>query len=528
MDRPPAEPVMRRTQHRSEDRTRAADRSARPTVLAIGIDAAEPVLVRRLIDRGELPALARLLRDGAWRAIEAPAAIGSGAVWPTFFTGSRPLDHGVHSYWTWNPATMRLADYDDRRLTPFWQQLAHAGVSVGVLDVPFAPFLGLTDGFEVSEWGSHDLVHGRTRVSPATLRDLVVTTVPPHPFMSGHEHVDSIADTRGRAALHDACIRGARARGTLAARLLDATKPTLALLVFGEAHRAGHHLWHTVEPHDGLYARAHFGEGADPDLAAVYREIDRQIGRLVEQAGPDATTIVFSLHGMRPARGVATLLEPFLRELGFAHLTGVEQRGWSRPHSFLAAARHGAPPGARRIYRRLFSHAARHRWRTPKTLPRYDWSRTRAFALPTDQHGWIRLNLRGREVAGIVPAGDYQRTCDTLEAALRGLRASDGRRTVRDILRPQPDAASASTSGLPDLVVHWDTAALEDGPQREADVRTTPPTATQLTGQHAFDGFCIVRSPSPIARTDAPIAAEDLHRLMIDVATPADDPRPPH
>src|SRR5256885_8916367 len=38
----------------------------------------------------------------------------------------------------------------------------------------------------------------------------------------------------------------------------------------------------------------------------------------------------------------------------------------------------------------------------PTMLPAYDWARTRAFSLPTDQHGWIRINLRGRERAGIV------------------------------------------------------------------------------------------------------------------------------
>ena len=29
-----------------------------------------------------------------------------------------------------------------------------------------------------------------------------------------------------------------------------------------------------------------------------------------------------------------------------------------------------------------------------------DWSQTRAFALPSDQHGWVRINLRGREAQG--------------------------------------------------------------------------------------------------------------------------------
>jgi predicted AlkP superfamily phosphohydrolase/phosphomutase len=59
-------------------------------VLAVGIDSAEPRLVRDLIDRGELPALGRLREEGGWRSVRSPAHIGSGAVWPTFLTGLEP------------------------------------------------------------------------------------------------------------------------------------------------------------------------------------------------------------------------------------------------------------------------------------------------------------------------------------------------------------------------------------------------------------------------------------------------------
>jgi predicted AlkP superfamily phosphohydrolase/phosphomutase len=42
----------------------------------------------------------------------------------------------------------------------------------------------------------------------------------------------------------------------------------------------------------------------------------------------------------------------------------------------------------------------------------------RAFALPAFYDGRIRVNLRGREPAGIVDVDDYARTLDELEAAL--------------------------------------------------------------------------------------------------------------
>ena len=95
-------------------------------VLAIGIDAAESTLVRQLIEQNEMPALKSLLADGQWFRVQSPAHIGSGAVWPTFMTGTEATTHGVYSEWSWRPETMSLSRYNGRHLTPFWKVLAEA------------------------------------------------------------------------------------------------------------------------------------------------------------------------------------------------------------------------------------------------------------------------------------------------------------------------------------------------------------------------------------------------------------------
>ena len=52
-----------------------------------------------------------------------------------------------------------------------------------------------------------------------------------------------------------------------------------------------------------------------------------------------------------------------------------------------------------------------------------DWSRTRAFAIPDSSVGLIRVNLQGREPAGVVaPARQYEQTVAEVEEDLRALR----------------------------------------------------------------------------------------------------------
>ena len=157
-------------------------RSERGPVVAVGIDAAEPALVRSLMAQGALPCLRALAEGGAWARVTSPADIGSGAVWPTFMTGSAPRQHGICYDWPWDPDGMRIAHLTTSHLTPFWKAFALEGYAVGVVDVPFAPIAGVPRGIEISEWGSHDWLRGRLTVSPAARTDWVRAQGGVHPF----------------------------------------------------------------------------------------------------------------------------------------------------------------------------------------------------------------------------------------------------------------------------------------------------------------------------------------------------------
>lgn len=487
-------------------------RSDRRPVVAVGIDAAEPALVRSLMARGELPCLRALLERGAWGRVTSPADIGSGAVWPTFMTGSGPLHHGICYDWPWDPERMRIAHLTTNHLTPFWKTLALEGYTVGVLDVPFAPIAGLPKGIEISEWGSHDWLLGRLTVSPASLTDWLISAGGVHPFAAGHVDASGPRDARGLHRVAAACLAGARARGTLAVRLLAEMDLDLLLVVFPEIHKSSHLLWHTVDPaHPAHDAAPLDGEG----LVEIFREVDRQIGRLAEAAGSEATLLVFSLHGMRAQQGVPTILNPLLRTLGFAAARSGCARPWPERarHAFLAGKRL-APAPVKRLFHHLAPRSVTQRVDHQGLQVDYDWSRTVAFPLPTDQHGWIRLNLAGRESQGALQPEQYPEVCARLERLLRDLRTADGRRVVREVRCIAGNGGGSPPRRLPDLVVHWEDAA-EAAPLRlESPAVQAYPIATKVTGHHAPDGFFVWRGRSGSPAVPDAVAAEDLHRLL--------------
>jgi predicted AlkP superfamily phosphohydrolase/phosphomutase len=262
----------------------------------------------------------------------------------------------------------------------------------------------------------------------------------------------------------------------------------------------------------------------NPTLLDIYREVDRQIARLVKVAGSDATVFIFSLHGMEPARGVPNILDSLLYHLGFARFMSQGTRSWAeRARSALSGTKHRAPPRLKKLAHNVLPYPVKLRLWNPTFLPAYDWSRTRAFSLPTDQHGWIRLNVLGREAKGIVPPEQYDETGDLLEDALRTLTTKDGRPLVRDVLRLSRGAEEALLQELPDLVVHWDMAAFDSPVQIKNSSLRAYPLETKYTGLHAPDGFCIIKGGPSAAgsrgRMGEPIAAKDLYRAFVAALT---------
>lgn len=470
--------------------------NARPPALAIAIDAAEGRLVRRLAAEGRLPAIARLLDEGRWGVVRSPAPLGSGAVWPTFTTGEAPDRHGVHGEYSWDAAAMRLRRQTFDHLDPFWRRLADAGARVTVVDVPFAPLVKHERLIEVADWGAHDWLGGSTLVHPSAVQaDLADLLRVPHPLVAGRIDSDGPGDVEGLRHVAASLVAGARQRGDLVLRLLDLAATDLLIVVFTEAHRASHLLWHTLdEGHPAWQERlGDLPREVMTGLVDVFRAIDTEVGRILARVGPDAPVIVFALHGMQPARGIPALLGDVLERWGFA----ARRQWWQRSaRETLGAIAKGAkqrlPGPLKAAYYRHVPKSVTMQLAQPSVpMPAHDWRRTRAVSLPTDQHGWIRLNLQGRESQGAVPASAYEALCLELRSRLLALASPEGP-LVRDVVI-MAETAGGPPRALPDLVVHWSPNTWRPRLRVLDPPMDTTPVGLKFVAQHDDDGFYVAR-----------------------------------
>ena len=150
------------------------------------------------------------------------------------------------------------------------------------------------------------------------------------------------------------------------------------------------------------------------------------------------------------------------------------------------ANRYVLPAGAREYFMLL------------KTLSGIDFSRTHAFALPTDLQGFIRLNLQGREPAGTVPPQRYETLCDSIVHELQDLRAADtGEKVVETVFRTRSLYCGAENlDHLPDLCVAWkNTHAIAEIYSPRYGTFEVHKKSPERSGNHRLEGFWFAAGP---------------------------------
>jgi predicted AlkP superfamily phosphohydrolase/phosphomutase len=184
---------------------------------------------------------------------------------------------------------------------------------------------------------------------------------------------------------------------------------------------------------------------------------------------------------------------------------GLTVRGRSAPasrglgKSVVRAATEATPSPIRRLANRyVLPRSAREYFMLLKTLDGIDFSRSQAFALPTDLQGFIRLNLQGREPRGTVPPSRYDTLCDVIADELDMLRAvGTNERVVETVFRPRSLYRGAdNVDCLPDLSVLWrngsPVTAVHSPRHGTIDVQKTLP---ERSGNHRLEGFWFAVGP---------------------------------
>ena len=222
----------------------------------------------------------------------------------------------------------------------------------------------------------------------------------------------------------------------------------------------------------------------DPDspyrhtIREYYRYMDKEIGRLVEQAGPDTAFMLVSDHGAKAMDGGVCINEVLRRE------------GWLT----------------------LLEEPTEPTKLSPKMV---DWSRTRAWG-EGGYYARIFLNVEGREPQGVIPFAQLDDARQELTELLESIDLPDGPTLTNHVA--WPEKAYRKVRGLaPDLIVIF-------GDLSWRSLGTLGHGSTWLVGNdtgldeanHSQDGLFVLHGPGVPTGIDHRASIMDVTPTVLD------------
>lgn len=454
-------------------------------VLVIGLDMGDGTLVRHWIRAGRLPHFAALEASGVWLELESPAQVLHTSTWPTFATGMSPGRHGVYYPYQPRPGHQLAQHVESSQYgaDTFWTLASSRGRRAIVYDVPETFPDRMFHGCGIFDWGTWAW-YGEPASQPAGLLKEIESRFGRYPL--GYEAKRLAFEVPDD--MEPRLVRSVSYKARTAQWLLDRDEWDLAVIGLCETHPAGHYLWPR-----GANAAGTADEALFESLYHVYMAVDEAIGLLRGSLRAGDTIMVVSGDGVRPNRCGWHLLPQILARLGFTGSGGAPSGGQPARPSLVGRVHGLIPKSAKQVVTASLPWRLRDRLGVWLQMRSIDWSKTRAFTLPTDLEGCIRLNVRGREPYGIVDAGaQYRDVCEELKACLLELEnPATGQAVVRNVWLRNDVFPGPRQEQLPDVIVTWnDTAPIEAAASRRLG-KVEGVNADPRPGTHSTSGFAV-------------------------------------
>lgn len=382
-----------------------------PRVLVIGLDGATFDLMQPMADLGWTPNLLRVLQQGAHGVLRSTVPPLTAPAWSSFLTGVNPGKHGVYSFQRRQNSAMEREFIDGMALRGprLWHWLAEYGLSTACINMPMS-------------WPPETMPAGGIMVTG------MLTPSTDHPFTYPSEladelramgyicdiriklHERDVASAAGVASvardLHQALLR----REQALFRLLAERPTAVCVVVFETADRLQHYAWRAIEDlladDESVIERTALHAAVE----TCYREIDRVVGRLLDEAaGPQTHVFFVSDHGFGPLR-TRFHVDAWLAQQGWLH--------YAAGKATLRQRLRGPVQRVKPLLPRWLLRRGRHALATSQLI---DWRQTQLYAGRSMEHA-VYVNLRGREPQGIVDPADFDRLRHALAEALLAVR----------------------------------------------------------------------------------------------------------
>ncbi|MFP4136330.1 MAG: alkaline phosphatase family protein [Candidatus Acetothermia bacterium] len=472
-----------------------------------GLDGASPDLIDEWIREGHLPHLKKIKRDGVYGKLESTFPPITGPAWASFQTGVNPGKHGVFNWLDVSESYQgRAINSTSLRTRTVWNIISRHQGEVGLLSLPVTYPPERINGFLVPGF--------------LTPQDGHPISFPEKAFVELKEEVPNFEfkppyfnpTTTPRKWVKQ--LRSfTRARGRGAKFLYKKYEPSVFMVHFFSTDTVQHKLWNYNE------------DDWDPRLE-VFKEVDRQIGKIMEAAPDNSTFIAVSDHGFGPMRKIfnvnnwlyknnllefknntGSFLKKKLSDIGFTQerLKPVGETLYPLAEALNLIDNYTTDPLTDGKLNTIFlSHRD------------VDWNNTRAYSRADIGH--IRINQEGREQQGIVDDQSYRMLQEKLMRQLEEVKLPDNDQKLTNWIRPKDEVYNGPfIKEAPDIL-------FNPLPQETAGYGASMFTSSEVfdletsfdPGNHRRNGLLLASGPS-VESKQRDAAIEDIAPTLLNL-----------
>jgi len=405
------------------------------------IDCGEHTILEQMAGEGRLPALGRLIGEGASVPLTSEAHILDGSVFQTLLTGVNPGQHGIYKYRQLVPGTYRyeMSRAENSPVPQIWSSLSRLGLTSAVMDVPKAfPVEGFR-GTLLASWGAYSPA-GDPASIPGDLLPRVLDRFGQHPRRS---HLPLPIPPERYLKVLEELEDAVRTRSAIFREVMAMGPHDFLITAFSETHVAGHQFWHLRDPGHPMFD-AGAADLCGDAMERIYQACDAEVARMVGALPPDSQIVLMTQQGLQNNYSGSHLIPAWLARR--AGRPGSVADGWRAGTASLLGS------GLRHRLAQALPSSWADRWVSGKYRPDGE-----VFMLPGSEFmTFLRVNLRGREPKGTVPPDAYRSVLEGLRGELLDLvNPGTGRPAAAEVIHPPDDFPGECQADLPDLVIRW-------------------------------------------------------------------------
>lgn len=275
-------------------------------VALVGLDGADWQVLRPMIDKGELPVFAGMMKNGASASLATFPDSNSAVIWTSIYTGALPERHGVLDFYRIELAGMslypvhrtffkelsgplarlRMINRYSVHALPIWEIADHVGMTIGIVDGYFYSFPAIEPSRPESYVLSYGLDGYAQEPGGKNMEEAKLFVQPPGLWRELRPLLD----------LPDFEWQSAAALQLLGER----PQPRFLNVYTHEPDTVQHLFWKWYQPQYFLGVDEEDVREKGDRIPAMQRGFDAFLGRLWQKLEPGTVLIVASDHGHAP------------------------------------------------------------------------------------------------------------------------------------------------------------------------------------------------------------------------------------